>query len=94
MTNLTLPRWIHSFFAQASSFCGPLQNAADFAAGHMHSPWHRHLLACAPHFPQEWLSSSNMLRQIYDLSNLEKEEGQTSGGTITPPPKERTTLNL
>ena len=24
---------------------------------------------------KDWLSSSNMLRQIYDLSNLEKDEG-------------------
>jgi len=44
---------------------------------------------------QEWLSSSNMLRQIYDLSNLEKDEGGSGGsGGLTPPPKERATLNL
>eukprot|EP00983_Pelagomonas_calceolata_P059470 1145929-Pelagomonas_calceolata.AAC.3 len=43
----------------------------------------------------EWLSSSNMLRQIYDLSNLEKDEVNVSmSGGLTPPPKERTTLNL
>ncbi|KAF5834480.1 hypothetical protein DUNSADRAFT_8836 [Dunaliella salina] len=46
------------------------------------------------HF-KEWLSSSNMLRQIYDLSNLEKDEVNISmSGGLTPPPKERTTLHL
>jgi len=43
---------------------------------------------------QEWLSQNNMLRQIYDLSNLEKDEASTSSGGFTPPPKERVTLNL
>lgn len=42
--------------------------------------------------PQEWLASGSMLRQIYDLSSLEREDG----GGLAPSPKagDRTTLNL
>lgn len=36
--------------------------------------------AIQAHF-RDWLQSSSLLRQIYDLSNLEREEAAAAGGT-------------